>query len=470
MIRRFAFSAWVLALLACSKERIDLVSTLDGGANDGSLSDVGTASIPASSTSVRVGWLSPQGIQALPAHYGLQLQSGSNPERFGVPGAALYKQNLAFMKPGLVNIQPVNLMGDSTTEATGWLISPTTAAVAWDREKIRRSLQGNDQLAAPLMITIPKWPQALGAPNVALAVANYDKFAQLCADLVRVVNVEQQRGVRTFQILSELDVLYDNDGGIQLGKLVATVARAMKSVDPSILVGGSGFIYGGAPLIAGFISSAGEDLDFVSFHGYGTGDASEPLSAVFANADKQGSYADEVRALVPGRARPLGIYQTQWSLNWQEDSRMAGQDAAVFDTLAMISFVKHRLAGATSWKDADGWYGKLDQQDRLRPSAHAMALMNRAFIGDVVATTSPSANVTVFAVRNAGKRSVLLVNRSAAALQMPMEIWNGELFSNNTKRTVIDSNGASAFDATAAKGQRSFIVPLPALSITSFED
>jgi hypothetical protein len=465
MTRRFALCTSLLTLLACNKERIDLVSALDGGAND-----AGAALIPASSTSVRVGWLSPQGIAALPAHYGLQIQNGSNPERFGVPGAPLYKQNLLFMKPGLANLHSVNLMSDSTTDATGWLASPTTQAFAWDREKIRRSLQGNEQLAAPLMLTIPRWPQALGAPNAALPPANYDKFAQLCADLVRVVNVEQQRGVRAFQILSEMDGLFDNDGGIQLGKLISTVSRAMKLVDPNILVGGAGFVYGGAPLIEGFISSAGESLDFVSFHGYGTGDVNAPLATVFANADNLGSYADVIRMWAAGRTRPLGIYQTQWSLNWREDSRMAGQDAAVFDTLAMISFVKFRLTGATGWKDADGWYGKLDEQDRLRPSAHAMSLMNRAFVGDVVATTSPNASVTAFAVRNAGKRSLLLVNRSAATLQIPVEIWNGEPLSNNTKRSLIDSNGATELDATLAKGQRSFTVPLPAISITAFED
>ena len=149
---------------------------------------------------------------------------------------------------------------------------------------------------------------------------------------------------------------------------------------------------------------------------------------------------------------------------------MAGAEAAVFDTLSMISFVKSRLTGATSWKDSDGWYGKLDEQDRPRPSAHAMTLMNRAFIGEVAATTSPRADVTAFAVRNAGKRSLLLVNRTTAAIQMPIEIWNGEPFSNNIKSTVVDGKGAAVNDASMAKGQRNFSVALQALSITSFED
>ena len=466
--KALAVLALTSTLLCCTKNRIDLVQAIDGGASDDALADTAAALIPSSPTAVRVGWLSPAGIPALSQHYGFAVQSGSNPERFGVPGATLYKQNLALMKPGLVNVMSVDLMADSSTAAAGWLMSPNTQAFAWDREKIRRSLAGGVAMNAEFMLTIPTWPQALGPQNVALDPANYQRFALLCADLVRVLNVEHQRGVRLFQIFSEPEPWFKD--GATLGRLVATVAREMKAIDASIQVGGVGFIEGDSPMLPTFVAEAADNLDFVSFHGYGTSDVQEPLPFVFANADLLGRYAEGIRALGVGRARPVGVYQTQWALNWQQDRRMAGQAAAVFDVLAMISFVKYRLTGAAGWKDADGWYGKMDELDQLRPAAHAMALMNRAFVGEVVATTSPSADITAFAVRAGGKRSLLLVNRSAAPIATQVEVWNGTPFSAAAVRTTVDDAGSSSTGASMVQGQRIFVVQLPALSITAFED
>ncbi len=461
MVKNVTRFILALFLLSCGKERIDLVSALDGGV---------VATVPPSATNVRVAWQYPQRLAATARHYGLGIQSASDPVRFGVPGAALYKQNLAFMSPGLVNMHSVKLMEDSTLEPTGWLIDPSGADVAWDRDKIRKSLEDSGSLGAELMLTIPAWPIAFGPSNVPLASANHERFALLCADLVRVLNVELNRGVRLFQIFSEVDMLYENGGGAELGKLVATVAQAMKSVDPTISVGGAGFVDGEAPLIPAFLSNAGEAIDFVTFHGYGTGDVNEMLSTVFARADRLGQFAESLRVLAGVRPRPLGIFQTQWALNWQQDPRMAGQAGAVFDALAMFSFVKFGLSGATGWKDADGWYGKLDEQDRLRPTAHAMALLNRVAVGEVVATHSPSPDVTVFAVQGAQMRSLLLVNRTDVPKDTPVEIWNGALFSEAVVRTTVSGADAVVDDLTPVKGQRLFTLRLPALSVTALED
>jgi len=450
-----------LCLLSCGKERVDLIRALDGGVVE---------TVPPSATNVRVAWQFPQRLAATSRHYGLGIQSATDPARFGVPGAALYKQNLAFISPGLVNILSVKLMEDSTLEPTGWLKEPDSESFVWDRDKIQRSLEDSGSLGAELMLTIPTWPRALGPSNVALAPENYERFARLCADLVRVLNVELNRGVRLFQILNEVDTLYENGGGAELGKLVAIVAQAMKAVDPTIGVGGAGFVYGESPLIPAFLSIAGEAIDFVTFHGYGTGDVNDSLSTVFARADRLGQSAETLRVLAGVRPRPLGIFQTQWALNWQQDPRMAGQAGAVFDTLAMLSFVKYGLSGATGWKDADGWYGKLDEQDRLRPTAHAMALLNRIAVGEVVATHSPAVDVTVFAVRGVDRRTLLLVNRTEAFKDIQVEIWNGALFSEAVLRTTVAGVDAIVDGATTVTGRRLFTLRLPALSVTALED
>jgi len=149
---------------------------------------------------------------------------------------------------------------------------------------------------------------------------------------------------------------------------------------------------------------------------------------------------------------------------------MAGQAGAVFDTLAMLSFVKYGLSGATGWKDADGWYGKLDEQDRLRPTAHAMALLNRIAVGEVVATHSPAVAVTVFAVRGVDRRTLLLVNRTEAFKDIQVEIWNGALFSEAVLRTTVAGVDAIVDGATTVTGRRLFTLRLPALSVTALED
>lgn len=62
--------------------------------------------------------------------------------------------------------------------------------------------------------------------------------AQVSADCVRYVNKEKQAGVRLWEVGNELygDLHIDHTTGPEYGKLAAEFIKAMKAVDPSILI------------------------------------------------------------------------------------------------------------------------------------------------------------------------------------------------------------------------------------------
>jgi hypothetical protein len=421
------------------------------------------------------------------ASYGLNLFDAYNP-----PDAAgsAYNANLAYMAPGLVRYHSWELMGDAQTTRNGWI---DYVNQRWDASKIDAALDALTGIDPTVAINIPAWPTWMDQNGDEFLDADQiDEYAAFCAELVRIVNLEHGHAVRYWEPTNERDDIYyvrfANAGQPdRLDELIAiynAAANAMKAVDPSILVGGPAFarpdLY---PQVERFVAGtvAAGTLDFLSIHGYASGNQGEADRQIYNRAinptdptvNSLSSHAADIRAILdtasPNRRIPLWFdeYNISWSFQ-NNDPRMQSNKGAVFDALMMTALHDAGVDATMAWNEKDGVYGKTDSSNTLRPAAHLFALMNRYAVGERVASSSASPGaVALFAVKSAehGLRSYLLINRSPVEQQVFTTFGNWQPRYQNLTRYAITAAGYSEGSIAWADMQANGLL-LPPHSVT----
>ncbi|BDP43939.1 hypothetical protein DAETH_39080 (plasmid) [Deinococcus aetherius] len=376
-----------------------------------------------------------------PLGYGLNGFKAFDPQN---AASAKYNENLRYMNPGILRYHSMEMMGDSGTTPNGWI---DTANRRWDAEKINTALKnlGADPVR---LINIPTWPSWMDTDKDDLLDPGMeDAFANFCADLVRIVNVQGRNRVMYWEPTNERDDVYfvrptnagQPDRLNDLIDIYNRAARAMKAVDPHIQVGGPAFARADLyPQVRRFIAGTlnvdrergrpVSTLDFLSIHGYASGDPTESDAAIYnriynptdSTVNSLSKHVADIRAMLDeanGRRIPLWMdeYNISWAW-WTGEERMHNNKGAVFDALAMVYLTGAGADSTMAWNEKDGAYGKTDENDALRPSAHLFHLMNRYMLGRRVAAQSADESaVAVAAVRGErGERAYLLINRSGA--------------------------------------------------------
>jgi xylan 1,4-beta-xylosidase len=394
-----------------------------------------------------------------PGSYGLNGFAAIDPAVVGDPR---YQKNLDYIHPGIFRIHSYNMMGDSKTTPGGWLDEQNKR---WDRDKIKAVLAKLPP-EVELLINIPTWPDWMTPDEDKCLKAEDSKaFANFCADLVRIVNIENKHHVRYWEITNEKDDVY---WGAQLNngkppriddlvQLYLQCAVAMKAVDPTIQTGGPAAARPDhQDQVREFIQGAKDQLDFVSFHQYASGSASDSDLSIFTKAENFGKtsaqYRDIVHEDIPGRTVPVAGDEFNISWTWEtQDPRMKNYKGAVFDALALTSLVQNGATWTCAWNDCDGVYGKMESGDyRLRPSADLYHLFNTFFIGDVAATTSSNPGIIVpFAVANGNHYALALISMRSTPqdCQVQLQLGPGQTFSPSTPAT-LDEIGPDGFHQT----------------------
>jgi xylan 1,4-beta-xylosidase len=385
-----------------------------------------------------------------------------------------YSKNIAYMNAGQIRYHYAGKLNDSARDIRGWT---NEATQQWDRGRIAAALDATQtweqqyNYQPTVVLNIPDWPRWLQTYTATFTLSNgttrnvtrlldpsaWDAYAAFCAELVRIVNIEQGRGIVYFEITNERDDIYyvpfaNNNVPDKLDELIEIYNRAaiaMRAVDPTIKVGGPAFarpdLY---PQVERFVNAtvAAGTLDFMSMHGYASGNRNEPDSQIYNRVynasdptiNSLAKHAADVRAILntasPNQRIPLWF--NEFNISWtftNNDPRMQNHKGAVFDALA-LAYLHDAGADATNaWNERDGIYGKSDGNDNLRPAAHLFALMNRYAIGERVVTNSSDASAVVaFAVKNdqLGLKTILLVNRSGLAQSVNLNV-NGWVPRNN---------------------------------------
>ncbi len=361
--------------------------------------------------------------------YGLNLFNAYKPSEVD----AAYNANIAYMNPGAVRYHSWEKMGDSKTTRNGWI---DTANKRWDAEKIDAALDnltGLDPNAA-VQINIPAWPSWMDTDNDGYLDADqYDAFAAWCAELVRIVNIEHGHRVVYWEATNERDDIYyvrfknagQPDKLDELIDIYNRAALAMKAVDPTIKVGGLAFARGDLyDQVTRFVNAAvaAGTLDYLSMHGYASGDLRESDTQIYNRAASLAKHGADVRAILDAASPSvhIPIWFNEYNISWcfcNNDPRMQNHKGAVFDALSMVYLHDAGVDVTNAWNEKDGIYGKTDGSNKLRPSAHVFHLLNTYALGQRVATTSSNDKAIVtYAVKDEarGIRTYLIINRSSS--------------------------------------------------------
>ncbi|CAA9419859.1 MAG: GH39 [uncultured Pyrinomonadaceae bacterium] len=375
--------------------------------------------------------------------YGLNVFAGNAP---AVAREAGYGRNLAYMKAGLLRYHYSGLINDSVEDARGWADSK---GKRWDAAKINDAMNAADGWAklhgyAPeRLINIPKFPAWMKTYSVQIKTksgetksislldrSEYDNFAKFCADLVRILNVEQKRGIKYFEATNERDQIYfvefqradQPDRLDELIEIYNRAAVAMKAVDPTIKVGGPAFTRGDlAEQVRRFVRGTLPNLDFVTFHFYASSKPADSDEAIFDRTNALSRHTRDIVKILreesPGRFIPAHVNEYNINYNYRNNEpRMRSHKGAVFDALSIIAAVDAGASATNAWNERDGGtYGKMDGDNNLRAGAHVYQIFNNYLVGERVAVSSSDERAVVtFAVKNRAKSlySYLIVNRS----------------------------------------------------------
>jgi xylan 1,4-beta-xylosidase len=396
------------------------------------------------------------------------LSFGLNTTRFHDPAVtttADYMQNLNYMRPGLLRLHSSGLVNDGI-----WI---DEAAQSWLADKIDAALEPLDAFDTEILMCIPRWPEFLQTYDVLDANGDfvisllhpdeYDRYAALCAELVRIVNVEQGRNIRLWEPTNERDQIYVarlRDAGLhdrmdELIEIHNRCAAAMRLVDPTIQIGGAAFASTeNLTTLRQFVRAAhaAGGLDFVSFHVYGTNNPDLTDEQAFRLPwDSSGSVSMTSKAqaaltVVAEEAGPeLPTFWDEYNINyaWRaEDPKMRDHRSAVFDALVLIHATEIGVSGTAAWTDRDRVYGKTDNAGVRRPGADAFQLFNTYLRGRWSPLTLPDRDIVDGCAvdRDADGHAVCLVNKSAEATHVALTSVGADLTGEVAVHT-IDATG-----------------------------
>jgi Glycosyl hydrolases family 39 len=413
---------------------------------------VAIAPVQAAEIPITVDWAQVTG-KATAHSYGINVFQGFRPEVVAHPS---YRDGMKALNPGMLRYHNMRMLEDSTLRPDGWVKQPNTANYAWDRAKIARALMWSyPGVTADRMINIPGFPAYMRDASGRLKPEFYGAYAQFCADLVRLVNRELKQSAQYWEITNELDAnAYASDtvgngqGMDEVGKIYTQVAQAMRSVDPSITIGGPAMAnpYNTKRLTA-FLEQAYGQLDFVSVHSYSSFQAFDPAAdphnqGIWQSAENRAYVMTPVQQTLQAvrqrlGARDIALFHNEFNIsgNYQlNDPRMRDERGMIYDALALAAIANSGMTGAMAWNEADGIYGKLaptaDGNWQARPAVPVFNLYNRYFRGNIVKTSAPTRvldtgkvlrgeltphPVTTFAVLGTRSKALALINRSGQA-------------------------------------------------------
>ena len=410
----------------------------------------------ASAAKVDVNFAQAMGAEGTTAKYGLNLFKVYNPAVSQQNPA--YKRELGRMAPGYIRIHSWNMMGDSAS-GDGWVRDGGKSTYRWDEAKVLAALKGIVPKEAKGMMNIPAWPSFLGPSDQPLPPSNTAAFATFCAQLVQIVNVKGNYGIKYWEVTNERDDVYKGNG-TALANLVLAASRAMKKIDPTILVGGPALIHPWQEVVNDFLVASAAEVDFVSYHTYATGDGNAPLQGLFDGAERLGAISVYMNGEIAKHTkRKVELFHNEFNISYAPpDQRMNSMDGAIFDALALIGFAESPITGSAAWNEADGWYGKLDGDLKPRPASYVYELFNRFAVGNVVKSSSDAPKtIRPLAIAGPAGKALLLVNRSTGMVSVDVTGFGDR----KAQAAQVTSNGLAQVTLPASGA-----VSLPAMSVT----
>jgi xylan 1,4-beta-xylosidase len=331
------------------------------------------------------------------------------------PGNPTFKGEMARIAPQFLRVWGGQYCDAAQYEGC-WISNLGKPNETWDAAAIKKTFQGYPTYGPHVIVAIGSYPAYMQDPKTGkLLPAYYAAFANYCAQLVRIINIENPGGLHVdmFEVLNEMEGSYMNSGdGTTLGRIVSLAAIAMKAVDPTIKLAGNAFSYAGYPETDNYllaVKAEGSPLDFISWHEYCVESPNFSTPSIWANGNK-GQPSPLVTLMAGYLQQDLGhlipMYVDEYSMNgsaWNPpDPRVHTSAETVYDALMLVSYLRAGATGTARWDGSDDLYGMmawLDENFAYFPSAYLVTALNHDFIGSEVAvTTSNDEEVVPFAV------------------------------------------------------------------------
>lgn len=339
-----------------------------------------------------------------------------------------------------------------------------STAKSWDEAKISNCYDASYPHNPKIVQTIPRWPHWMSQDSNGLLNSNeYDNYANFCGELVRILNQTQNRQIIYWEPFNELDKRYKKAGKLdELWKIYNKVAQKMKNVDSEIKVGGPVLTWDDSQTLNHFLDSCSQNVDFISWHRYASGNANDPTDKIMSFTPKYGEQTRKFRSIVathiPERKVPL--FLSEYNINYSWDSGETRQNTHV-GAVWFASVFKHlaeaEIDMAASWHLKDGIYGMIDRQNNLRPSAHIFALAIKYLRGKVMHNESNHPFIEALPIqRKNGTRSLLLINKSSEYFNINLTEMYGSFQTVETRIYSLDVDGFKFFNANEQRNFKTF--------------
>lgn len=270
---------------------------------------------------------------------------------------------------------------------------------------------------------------------------------ELAAEWVRWANKINNYHVKHWEIGNELEGAWElghflPDGSRMTGEIYARrfieFAKAMKAVDPTILVGGPAASNDTGGFMEDLLRIAGEHVDFVTFHTYPVerhlDSELEIFTQMFTVRDAMKRMRGWIKQYVPDRADRIEIGITEWNSKVVEDRDTGDLINGLWTAVWVGEMFQAGVSFANQWdlltETATGGHGLFEFVDgRCMPKSQFWGLyLWSKFMGNdllEVERQGPD-HLFSFATRDGDVLSVLLVNASRTeSVTVPMHIGAG---------------------------------------------
>lgn len=261
-----------------------------------------------------------------------------------------------------------------------------------------------------------------------LSAAEEDELAALWGRLVKVMRDDVKKPVAYWEVINELEGTYEKAGKLDsLWSLYNKSAAAIRKADPNAKIGGAGFTFAKPSWIAGFLQNC-DDVQFLSWHNYGTGDLYQSNEKLFAAVDSNvGALAKGALEAVQkfGKGRKLETFLTETNVKYTWDPyerRHQNQVGSIFQALVVKKMAELGVTGVNLWQQRGDAYGSLiNNKNETFPSFHLYSWGPKYLTGTMAAATSGDEKLLEImpVTRANGQRAVLLLNKANHTLILP---------------------------------------------------
>jgi hypothetical protein len=321
----------------------------------------------------------------------------------------------------------------------------------WDENKLKAVFDVSYPQKPTIVQNIPGWTKWMKTDSDGLLdPSEYDRYADLCADLVTILNQRQHRNTLYWEPFNEKEREYEKTGKLdQLWQIYNKAAKAMKSRDSRIKIGGPALTWDNDSVLASFLDRCGDNVDFISWHRYASGDAKESNEKILAYPQQYREQVKRFRAIVAKyiRGRTIPLFLSEYNINFTWDSGETRQNnhiGAVWFASTFKHLAESGIEMAASWHLKDGIYGTIDPNNKLRPAANVFTWANKYLIGTVMETISDRTTLEAMAVRQKdGKRSLLLINKSPVLTSVKLQTDGQDFSATKISNFHLDEKGVT---------------------------